>query len=767
MCQGFEKGDPFMVIIPVYNQVILPDSNIFFPLQRIRSVTGNVPSANERVMFLFQKKQEQRFTEDSFYPIGVVGYVADTSVQGMIIVHTVQRVNVENVFVRADHTLSVNISRRPDIEDLEPSEEKAHLEDAKQSLKKILSSYQWGNVVAPMVNQVSSLSEIICMVSLWINITPEEKYQLAAEDSKKKRNEKIEKVLFEYLEITKVTTEAQSAQNEEYKNAYRESAIKKQMEYLQNELDEMHPENVSDVRRLELKIQESGMNADARKEADKILTRLKQDGKNSPEYGMLYDYLDFITSLEWQRHEPETIDLKEAEQVLEEDHFGLQQVKKRIIQQIAVMNLKKTQSGSILLFVGAPGTGKTSIGQSIARALHRKYVRVSLGGSRDEADIRGHRRTYIGAMPGRIMDGISKSGVSNPVMVLDEVDKLSVSLNGDPASALLEVLDPEQNSTFTDHYMNVPYDLSDVLFICTANSMDTIPQPLLDRMEVIKFNGYTIADKFQIARKHLLPRAMEKTGISPERLEVSDEAIKEAISSYTMEGGVRGLKKVMETLCRSAAVAIAADENAKITVDEKVLRDYLDTRPIHHERIAIDSRPGIVTGLAWTPVGGEILFIETMFTKGNGKITVTGQLGDVMKESAQIAISIVRNMFPEKAEMFEKNDLHIHVPSGAVKKDGPSAGITLTCAIASLVLGKTVSPAIGMTGEVSLRALVMPIGGLPEKLMAAERAGVTKVLIPAENEEDLRDVPEEIRKKLEIIPVKEVNDVFRLCGLTE
>ena len=756
-----------MVIIPVYNQVILPDSNIFFPLNRIRSANGTTPSANERVLFLFQKSQDKRFTEDSFYPIGVAGYVSDTSVQGMVIVHTVQRVNVENVFVRADRSLSVNISRRPDIEDLEPSVEKSHLEDAKKSLRGILSSYAWGNSVLPILNQVSSLSEIVCMVSQWINITPEEKYQLAAEDSKKKRNEQIEKVLFEYLEIAKVTTEAQSAQNEEYKNAYRESAIKKQMEYLQKELDEMHPENVSDIRRLELKIQESGMNADARKEADKILSRLKQDGKNSPEYGMLYDYLDFITSLEWSKHEPETIDLKEAEQVLEEDHFGLQQVKKRIIQQIAVMNLKKTQSGSILLFVGAPGTGKTSIGQSIARALHRKYVRVSLGGSRDEADIRGHRRTYIGAMPGRIMDGIAKSGVSNPVMVLDEVDKLSVSLNGDPSAALLEVLDPEQNSTFTDHYMNVPYDLSDVLFICTANSMDTIPQPLLDRMEVIRFNGYTIADKFQIARKHLLPRAMEKTGISPDRLEVSDEAIREAISSYTMEGGVRGLKKVMETLCRSAAVEIAADEKAKITAGPEKLRDLLDTRPIHHERIAIESRPGIVTGLAWTPVGGEILFIETMFSKGNGKITVTGQLGDVMKESAKIAISIVRNMFPEKAEMFEKNDLHIHVPSGAVKKDGPSAGITLTTAIASLVLGRTVDPALGMTGEVSLRSLVMPIGGLPEKLMAAERAGVKKVLIPAENEEDLRDVPDEIRNKLEIIPVKEVSDVFRIAGLTD
>lgn len=754
-----------MVIIPVYNQIILPDSNIFFPLNRIRSANGSVPGANERVMFLFQRKQEQRFTEDSFYPIGVVGYVSDTSVQGMIIVHTVQRVNVENVFIRADHSLSVNISRRPDIEDLEPTEEKAHLEDAKQSLKKILASYQWGSFVTPMLNQVSSLSEIVCMVSLWINITPEEKYMLAAEDSKKKRNEQIEKVLFEYLELAKVTSEAQSAQNEEYKNAYRESAIKKQMEYLQNELDEMHPENVSDIRRLEVKIQESGMNADARKEADKILSRLKQDGKNSPEYGMLYDYLDFITSLEWKKHDHETIDLKEAEQVLEEDHFGLSQVKKRIIQQIAVMNLKKTQSGSILLFVGAPGTGKTSIGQSIARALHRKYVRVSLGGSRDEADIRGHRRTYIGAMPGRIMDGIAKSGVSNPVMVLDEVDKLSVSLNGDPSAALLEVLDPEQNNTFTDHYMNVPYDLSDVLFICTANSMDTIPQPLLDRMEVIRFNGYTIADKFQIARKHLLPRAMEKTGISKDRLEVSDEAIREAISSYTMEGGVRGLKKVMETLCRSAAVAIAADEKAVVKVDPELLREYLDTRPIHHERIAIDSRPGIVTGLAWTPVGGEILFIETMFSKGTGKITVTGQLGDVMKESAQIAISIVRNMFPEKADLFTQNDLHIHVPSGAVKKDGPSAGTALTTAIASLVLGRTVAPDIAMTGEVSLRSLVMPIGGLPEKLMAAERAGVKKVLIPAENVEDLRDVPEEIKEKLEIIPVKEVRDVFEICGL--
>ena len=754
-----------MIIIPVYNQVILPDSNIFLPLDRMRSASSSSPSANEKVMFLFQKRQEQRFTEDSFYPIGVVGFVAQTAIQNMVVVHTVQRVNVENVTVRADHSLSVNVSRRPDIEDIGPNEEKAHLEDAKQSLRRILASYPWGNQVIPLLNQVSSLSEIICMVSLWINITPEEKYLLAAEDSRKARTEKIEKVLFEYLELAKVTSEAQSAQNEEYKNAYRESAIRKQMEYLQKELDDMHPENVSDLRRLELKVQECHMNADARKEADKVLSRLKQDGKNSPEYGMLYDYLDFITNLQWEHSEPQQIDLEEAEQVLEEDHFGLEQVKKRIIQQIAVMNLKKTQSGSILLFVGAPGTGKTSIGQSIARATHRKYVRVSLGGSRDEADIRGHRRTYIGAMPGRIMDGIAKSGVSNPVMVLDEVDKLSVSLNGDPSSALLEVLDPEQNSTFTDHYMNVPYDLSDVLFICTANTTDTIPQPLLDRMEVIRFNGYTIAEKFEIAKRHLLPKAMEKTGISREHLEVSDEAIRTAISDYTMEGGVRGLKKVMETLCRSATVEIAKNPDVCVKVDEHTLRDYLEGRPIHHERIMEPGRAGIVTGLAWTPVGGEILFIETMLTKGNGKITVTGQLGDVMKESAQIAISIVRHLYPEKAELFEKNDLHIHVPSGAVKKDGPSAGITLVTAIASLVTQKPVRPTLAMTGEISLRSLVMPIGGLPEKLMAAERAGVKTVLIPYENEEDLRDVPEEIKGKLEIIPVRDVAQVLKIAGI--
>jgi ATP-dependent Lon protease len=363
------------------------------------------------------------------------------------------------------------------------------------------------------------------------------------------------------------------------------------------------------------------------------------------------------------------------------------------------------------------------------------------------------------------MDGISKAGASNPVMVLDEVDKLGASYNGDPASALLEVLDPEQNKNFTDHYMNVPYDLSNVMFICTANTTDTIPEPLLNRMEVIPFSGYTPNEKFEIARRHLLPKSLELAGLTKDQLSITDEAMKTIISDYTMEAGVRGLKKRLDTIARVSAVKVAENPEESFRVTKRNLNDFLDQKPIHHETVLEEKKPGIVTGLAWTAAGGEILYIETLFTKGNGKVIVTGQLGDVMKESVQIAISLVKSMFPDKAELFEKNDLHIHVPEGAVKKDGPSAGITLTTAIASLVMNRSVPAAIAMTGEVSLRGHVMPIGGLPEKLMAAQRAGVKHVFIPQENVEDLKDVPQEVKDKLEITPVKEVKEVLQKTGV--
>lgn len=756
-----------MTIVPVYNILLVPDTNIYLKTEMYQQLTGRVPFQDEKVTIIVEREPQTReeLTAENFYPIGLSGSITQVSPEGYLVIRTRNRVRIDDITVGPDHRIDLYVTRREDVDDLDRADAARRLEDVKNAMRDFAKNLQWGEMAGAYIDSWSSLGEIAAVMSPWMTCGNEERYAVLAEDSTARRDELLEKLVFENLEMTKLTHEAHSAREEDYQKIYRESAIKKQMEYLQKELEEMHPENVSDLQLLEKKVQESGMNETARKEADKILNRLKQEGQHSAETGMLYDYLDFVTGLSWKKEPARTIDLTEAEAILEEDHFGLKKVKDRILQQIAVMNLKKKQTGSILLFVGAPGTGKTSIGQSIARALQRKYVRVSLGGVRDEADIRGHRRTYIGAMPGRIMDGIQKSGVSNPVMVLDEVDKLSASYNGDPASALLEVLDPEQNHTFTDHYMNVPYDLSDVMFICTANTVDTIPEPLLNRMEVIQFQGYTPIEKLQIARRHLLPKAMEAVGLEPGAVDLPDEVLETIISDYTREAGVRGLKKRMDTLCRVAAVHIVKGEGDKAEVTAENLRKYLDMHPLRHRTVKEGGTPGIVTGLAWTAVGGEILYIETMLTRGAGKIIITGQLGDVMKESAQLAVSLVKHMFPDRAEVFEKNDLHIHVPDGATPKDGPSAGITLTTAIASLVTEKAVEPTIAMTGEVSLRGTVNPIGGLPEKLMAAHRAGVKTVFIPADNADDLEDVAEEVLSQLEILPVKDVAQVLERCGV--
>ena len=756
-----------MTVVPVYNAVVVPDSNIFFAIDAYKKMTGRAPFEGEKVILMMLRADDSRedLEKDSFYPIGVSGVITEVNAGGYLVIRTHGRVHFDEITVYSDHTIELSVSRKADIEDLDPAYEEERLEKLKKVVIEYTSQFQWGALTRAYADQWSNIGEIASIMSPWLNITNEERYALLAEDSRKARSDSMEKILYENLEMFHVNNEARNAQEEGYQKVYREQAIKKQIEYLQKELDEMHPENITDVRRFEVKSEESGMNETARKEADKVLNRYKQEGQNSPESGMLYDYLDFITGLSWKNEDAQEIDLDEAEAVLEEDHFGLKKVKERIIQQIAVMNLKKQQSGSILCFVGAPGTGKTSIGQSIAKALHRKYARVSLGGVRDEADIRGHRRTYIGAMPGRIMDGIQKSGVSNPVMVLDEIDKLSVSYNGDPASALLEVLDPEQNSTFTDHYMNAPYDLSNVLFICTANTLETIPEPLLNRMEVIQFQGYTATDKLQIAKRHLLPKAMQAVGIEADQIEISDDIINVIISDYTQEGGVRGLRKRLETLCRAAAVRIVRGKGEKVLVTQENLRDLLDMHPVYHKKVKESANPGIVTGLAWTAAGGEILYIETLLTKGKGEILITGQLGDVMKESARIAVTLVKSLFPEQTAVLEENDLHIHVPDGATPKDGPSAGITLTTALSSLVTGIPVPPNIGMTGEVSLQGGVNPIGGLPEKLLAAQRAGVKKVFIPADNVDDLREVPEEVRQNLEIVPVEQASEVLKALGI--
>lgn len=794
-----------MKVLPLYNVLVLPHSNIFFQTQAFRAMAGNNIYQGDEVTILVLRDQQTReeMTPESFYPIGVEGVVEEISTDGYVVVQTAARVDVHQVPVNENHEIFVETTKRADIMDMDPAEAHMKLAKIKEGLREMVSRFRFGDMMRTYIDQYSSIEEAASVLSSWLTLTNEERYSLLQEDSTKKRFERLERIIYEYSEVAKVTSDAQSAQQEDYQKAYKEQALRKQIDYLQNELDEMHPEQVSDARKYELKIEESGMNEEAKREATKVLNRVKNDGANSAESGMLYDYLDFVTGLSWKKEAPEIINLGEAQQILDEDHFGMKKVKERIIQQIAVMNLRKSQAGSILVFVGAPGTGKTSIGKSIAKALHRKYVRVSLGGVRDEADIRGHRRTYIGAMPGRIMDGIAKAGVSNPVMVLDEIDKLSSSFNGDPASALLEVLDPEQNNSFTDHYMNVPYDLSDVFFVCTANTLDTIPSPLLNRMEVIEFQGYTPSEKLEIAKRHLFPKALKNVGLEEGDVALTDDVLDTIISDYTREGGVRGLKKRLDTLCRIAAVkyiqaeetaasvpanaettaeattaaqpeagtptavstSTAAEKHPVIQVTRENLRDFLDMHALPHNKVKASAQPGVVTGLAWTQVGGEILYIESLFTKGSGKTIITGQLGDVMKESSAIAQALVQSRFPEQAELFEKNDLHIHVPDGSTPKDGPSAGITMTTAIASLVTGIPVPPNIAMTGEVSLEGVVSAIGGLPEKLMAAERAGVQKVFIPKENIDDLRDVAAEVRDRLEIIPVESIEEVLTALGI--
>lgn len=752
-----------MVIQPIYNILFLPDVTYHFKKEFFTENASEQLEVGSELLFAFLRNEDdaEELDADHICPVGISARVEAFGDDDSVQIRTLERVDLSDVEVENGQILA-DASIRAEVDDYTAEEEKAQFLRLRAALLKFVQGYQWGMWARSFILQRKNMYDLGSALSEYLNISPEEKYAIVETDSRRERCTLIEAAINEFMEVAKVSTEAKEAQKDDQKQLYREAAIKKQISYLQKELDELHPENISDTRKFEKKIEESGMNDEARKEAEKVLNRMKQEGKDSHEYGLLYDYLDFMTSLDWKAPQFTPIDLDRAEQILDEDHYGLKKVKERIIQQLAVMALNRKQYGSILLFVGAPGTGKTSIGQSIARALGREYVRISLGGIRDEAEIRGHRRTYIGAMPGRIMEGIKRSGVSNPVIVLDEVDKLAKDYGGDPASALLEVLDPEQNSTFTDHYMNVPYDLSNVLFVCTANSLDTIPEPLLNRMEVINFSGYTAVEKYQIARRHLLPKALDAMGIKKNALKVTDGAIRRIIDEYTMESGVRDLKKLINTLCRTAAVQLVKNEGTTLTVTKTNLEKYLGKKQLHHERKLSSPEPGVVTGLAWTRAGGEILFIESKLIPGKGKMIITGQLGDVMKESIQIALSLVKSLYPKESKVLDDHDLHIHVPAGAVPKDGPSAGITLTTALASLLTGKKVSPEYAMTGEVSLRGGVMPIGGLPEKLMAAQRAGITKVLIPADNEQDLDDVADEVKNKLEIVPVKKVTEVLKL-----
>ena len=757
-----------MFVLPLYEVLLVPGVNMYVRGEEFEEFALSKAVLHEDVVLLTAKEQKPRYayTADDFYEIGVGGYVSDVSQDGFVTIRANERLRIDAVRVNDDATIEVETTGLIDVRDVPEEERLTRLRAIKDALNDFAKEYDWGKQAMPMIEGFHSIEEAGVSLSPWLAADNETRYQVLTYPSMRGRMEAIEQIIYAFIEVARASAEAMELQREEYEANMKEQALRRQIDVLQQKLNEMHPEDANDFDRFAHLIDTLPLNDLARTEANKVLNRLaRENGGN--EYALLYDYLEYLLSLPWQKEEANAIDVAAAESILDEDHYGLKKVKTRVIEQIAVMALRKKQSGSILLFVGPPGTGKTSVGQSIARALGRKYVRVSLGGVRDEADIRGHRRTYIGAMAGRIIDGIHKAGVSNPVMVLDEVDKLSASYNGDPASALLEVLDPEQNSNFVDHYLNVPYDLSDVFFVCTANTTETIPAPLLNRMEVINFNGYTANDKLAIAKEHLLAASYEQNGVPEAALVIPDETLRALIDDFTMESGVRGLRKRIDTLCRQAAVKLAKKDKPPFTVQPEDLRSWLDMQPVLHDHILSEKKPGVVTGLAWTQAGGEILFIETLFTKGNGKLLLTGKLGDVMKESAYLAMSLVKSMFPAEWEDVEKCDLHIHVPEGAVPKDGPSAGITLTTAIASLVTGRAVAPFYAMTGEVSLRGAITAIGGLPEKLMAAQRAGITTVFIPKENERDLADIDDEIKEGLTIVPVDDVRDVLTQVGILE
>ena len=755
-----------MLVIPIYNTIILPDVQYNLEPDSLTDREKSTLKAEDTVILLPLKEEKTReeLRAEDFYPIGLTGVIKgirNTDGDLIMAVRTELKIKVVNLVANRE-VLNAEYEIIYDEADIDEREQRAVFNMVLENLAQISSYFQWGSWAMRFSEKLDNVNEVISIVGPYTDLTVEEKYAMLETDSLMERYHLISEAMLKYRDLVELQVDINKKIQDKQGDNYRESMIRRQIELLNDELSEYNQDELSDVKRLEGKIEEAGFPKDVKDEIDRVFNKFRQMGSDDHEYGSTLEYLEFVTALSWKSEEEQEIDIKRAKEILNKSHHGLKKPKERVTEQIAVMALKKQNAGSIILFTGAPGTGKTSMGKAIAEALGRKYIRISLGGIKDEAEIRGHRRTYVGAMPGRIMESIKRSGVNNPVIVLDEIDKLGYgSFNGDPESALLEVLDPEQNVTFTDHYMNVPYDLSKVLFICTANSIDEMSEPLLDRMEIIELSGYTAEEKFHIAKEHLMSKSLEETGLLRKNIGISDSVLKNIIANYTMEAGVRGLKKQIDKLMRQAAVKILEKEVEKVVIKKEDLPKLLGNKKALHDKVLKHNIPGVVTGLAWTQAGGEILFIETTAFAGTGQIVITGQLGDVMKESATIAVNLVKSLLFDKKIDFRDKDIHIHVPSGSVPKDGPSAGITMFTAIISLVLGIKVDSLLAMTGEISLRGQVLPIGGLPEKLMAAERAGIKKVLIPLSNKEDLIDVPESTKKSLEIVLVDTVTDVAK------
>ncbi len=680
----------------------------------------------------------------------------------LICAQVVQRVKAVSL-TEKDGQFSAVYEPVPDLQDLEEDLQVRIIADIKSTIHEISNRFQGSEQFTKPIDLMDSVDQIMGFVMPFLPSSLAEKQALLEIVSVRQRYITFLEILIRAKENITFRIEMARKVSDKVSKSNREAMLREQLKVIQEELHESDGSGSGDAGYRE-RIEAAKMPDEVRKKALSELKKLETGGSQNHESSVIRNYLDLMLDLPWVTEEKKSIDIAEARRVLENNHNGLEKVKERIIQHLAVMKLKQEKQGSILLLSGPPGTGKTSLGKSIADALDRKYVRISLGGVRDEAEIRGHRRTYVGALPGRIIQGIKRAGTKNPVFILDEIDKLAVSYAGDPASALLEVLDPEQNNTFSDHYLEVPYDLSDVLFIATANTLATIPAPLLDRMEHIEISGYTKNEKFAIAKDHLLPKTLEEHGLDADKLIIEDEALRVIIEKYTREAGVRWLKKQLASIARFVSEKIVSgNRDLPYIVKADMLREILGKEVIRQEEIRKEQVPGVVTGLAWTPVGGDILFIECTFMPGTGKLTLTGQLGDVMKESAKISLSLIRSRLAHSANSFDfiASDVHIHVPSGATPKDGPSAGVTLFTALTSLITGKTVDPKTAMTGEITLSGAVLPVGGIKEKVLAAHRAGIKKVLLPKENKRDLEDVPEDVRNELTFVTVETIEEVLK------
>jgi len=762
-------SDEMLIILPVRNLVLFPGIVLPVSMGRERTVAGaqEAVRAGRKIGFLLQLDpgKEDPGPED-LYQVGTVASILRfvTSQEGThhVVVQGEQRFRVLD-FQNGMPFMLARVEYLNDTRATGKEVEARTLNLKRLAIEAIELLPQAPAELANAVQGIESPAALCDMVASFMDVKPAEKQQLLETTDLTVRLDRVTELLTHRTEVLRLQRQIEERTREAIDERQKEVLLREQMRQIQKQLGE-DGDTSEELRELSEAIEAAGMSEDAHEQAKKELKRLERMPDASAEYSMLRTWLDLMTQLPWSKLDNESIDIDKAREVLEADHYGLEKIKRRILEYLAVRKLNPEGKSPILCFVGPPGVGKTSLGQSIARAIGLRFARVSLGGVHDEAEIRGHRRTYIGALPGNIIQAIRKAGTRNPVLMLDEIDKLGAGIHGDPASALLEVLDPEQNNSFRDNYLGVPFDLSKVLFITTANMLDTIPGPLRDRMEVIELTGYTEDEKVEIAKRYLVKRQLEANGLKPGQATITDAALHAIVREHTREAGVRNLERMIGAVLRHVTVRIAEGRVTQQGVDADDLQGILGAARFESEVAMRTSVPGVATGLAWTPVGGDILFIEATRVPGAGRLILTGQLGEVMKESAQAALSLVKaqsDVLGIDAAQFEKSDVHIHVPAGAIPKDGPSAGVAMFTALVSLLTGRTVRSEVAMTGEISLRGLVLPVGGIKEKTVAAHRAGIRTVLLPARNRKDLEDVPESVRNDVKFVFCERVEEVVR------